>query len=279
MSHLRFSKLSVVASFSLLGGCAGALPLAEMVLTGSSTMSDAVRCRQIEEYPLGTRVAGELTVSDCKTDGLDRQMPTDLYQFSTTEQRDVVFALETPGKTGNLHLLTRDGDLLEEAASAGGFGTLRTQVAPGTYRVQVRLSAGTEERPYTGRYTLTSSTDQIGYGGCSSIADLSPGATIQGSWSVADCKRKVGPGSFGYADYYLLQVDRPRDLTLAGTSAVGQPDLFLGLRDGTVLHQGEVRNDGTVLQTQLAPGTYVVGIAPNPMRSEAKTGPYSLSVR
>lgn len=232
-------------------------------------------CRP-QAHTLGTRIQGELSVSDCRADQ-PNDKPADVYQFTTAEQRDIMVALESPGNDTRFRLLSEDGELLTEQVT-GRYSVLRTQIAPGTYNLVVYHSM-LESPPYTGRYTLTSSTDQAGFGGCLATTPLPASPRVQGTWSVSDCKYQESNSGFSFADFYLLKIDQTREVTIGGTSPTGQPTIHIASRDGTVLSTRDYSGNAVIANAVLEPGEYIVIAAAPESHSRNVTGSYTLSVR
>lgn len=243
-------------------------------------------CANVQEYELGTAVQGRFATSDCHVDAGMFRHPVVSYGFLAERQRDIAVVVEAPGLDVSLRLLNDDGVVLAETYG-GDFGTLTKQVPAGSYTVVLESKKdgylGGGERLY-GRFTMRSSTDDVGFAGCPDVAPIRMGARIQGDWSVADCEMAQGV-MHRYADYYLLDVSEQRDVlvTLSSSGINSQWSLFerdgAPVMDGYAVVESEHPFPGQQsMPRQLAPGRYILEVKVSDM-TPRETGRYILTVR
>ncbi|MDQ3604868.1 MAG: hypothetical protein M3418_01560 [Gemmatimonadota bacterium] len=250
---------------------------------GAALARAAARCTQVQPYALGTAVQGEFTTSDCQAMNGQEREPVDYYQFETDGQRDVYAVVEAPGMAVSLALVREDGVEVKSGGYTGAFTSVSTQVPAGTYRLVLR-SQGAEwknSRPH-GRYTLRSSTDQVGFEGCPTLPQIQLGSAVQGEWSVTNCTSpQFHATNLQRFDAYLLTVPAQRDVVLTLESPGINSSLNLFTRDGAPVAQSSAYGSEGRIARQLAPGAYVVrvGVAGMAGPSDRQTGRYTLQVR
>ncbi|MDQ3557103.1 MAG: T9SS type A sorting domain-containing protein, partial [Gemmatimonadota bacterium] len=256
---------------------------ADMADPGAALARAAARCTQVQPYTLGTAVPGEFTTSDCQAMNGQEREPVDHYRVETDGQRDVHVVVEAPGMDVSLKLLREDGVELKSGGYTGAFTSLSTQVPAGTYRLVLR-SEGAEwmnSRPH-GRYTLRSSTDQVGFEGCPPLQPVQLGSAVQGEWSVTDCTSpQFHATNLQRFDAYLLTLPAQRDVVLTLASPGIKSSINLFTRDGAPVAQASAYGSEGRITTQLAPGAYVVRVGVSGMAgpSDRQTGRYTLQVR
>jgi len=270
----------LAGTLTTVAGCAAVGTVAEAVSNPQAVLSRTLQgCGQVQEYTPGTVVAGEFTASDCYTPSGETRQPVDYYRIRTDGQRDIFAVVEAPGLRVRMALVREDGVEIKSDSYVGDFTFISTQVPAGTYRVALRSEAGisTNDRVY-GKYTLRSSTDQVGFEGCPTVQEIQPGSTIQGEWSVSDCRNTVDVRwEKRYFDYYLVNVPRTRDATLTLNSPGINSTLTLFSRDGTPLKEASAIGREAKIATQLSPGAYVIRAGVGSV-GERETGRYTLRV-
>lgn len=281
---MRLSAIQVatLAGMSILpAACATAGSVAEAVSNPQAVLARAASgCGQVREYPLGTVIEGEFTASDCFTPNGPNRQPVDYHRIRADGQRDIYAVVEAPGLRVRLALVREDGVEIKSDPYVGDFTFVSTQVPAGTYRIALRSEGGSSanDRIY-GTYTLRSSTDQVGFEGCPVLQEVQLGATIQGEWSVSDCKNTVDVRwEKRYFDYYLLNVPRARDVTVTLNSPGINGTLTLFSRDGAPLKQVDAIGREGKIATQLSPGSYVIRVGVGSV-GERETGRYTLRLR
>lgn len=261
-------------------GLGGLLKKAGRVLSGTAGQEPrGIGCDQVNGYELGTRVEGTWTVSDCQTVEGGITSAIDVYAFRVEEQRDVVVVLEAPGMHMNLAILNDEGVPLARQAVSGDDAELVTQLAPGTYAIRAAVSQLGDRR--TGRYTLTTTTDQVGFRGCLTLPTLPTDTVLQGTWSVSDCSHRP-LNVKNYVDYYTFAVSGEKDVTLMLEAPGMKSTLTLLTRDGVEVADADgYPQTPARLEAQLAPGVYVAaaGVAAFGGPGERKTGRYTLTLR
>lgn len=239
------------------------------------------QCRQAQDYTLATRVDGEFTVSGCafRGPGLPPQ-PVAAYRFNAAERHDVTVVFDGPGlKDVRVGIYREDGVPLRDEYSADGFVVFEEQLAPGDYRIVLHNAIQFDQDRRFGTYTLTTSTDRAGFGGCLELPEFSASGTVSGTWSVSDCKAALSPASTARIDYYRIDIPAERQLTIELDSPGVDAHLILYRRDGVaVASAGGMLQQASQLEDTLAPGTYVIGIRPDEL-SDRQTGGYTLRVR
>jgi hypothetical protein len=277
------SQFNVVlaAGLSSLSACAPVLHGAEAVTSSQAVPTRAPSgCAQIRSYTLATVVEGEFTASDCSIVEAGERELVDYYEFTTPEQRDVFALLEAPGLDVQLALVRPDGIQVKAQPYEGAFTSLSVQVPAGTYRITLRSRGdASSQGRLLGGYTLSTSTDRVGFQGCTRLAEVQPGRTVQGQWSVEDCRQPIGARDVGrYADYYLLQVPQSRDIAVSLESPAINSYVQLFRREGALLKSGDAFSQTGRIATQLAPGAYVLAVGTSSV-NQRETGRYTLSVR
>jgi hypothetical protein len=266
---------------ALLSACTAATPMAGTMapLQGGLTRAGS-SCGQIQEYEPGTSISGEFTAEDCYAmDGPERE-PVDYHQFTVSEQRDVHAVVEAPGLDVQLALLRDDGTVVKTQPYDGSFTSLFTQVPAGTYRISLRSLGGTATGGRLfGRYTLSTSTDRVGFGGCTHLFEVSVGRPVQGEWSVDDCKQPIGSRDVGrYVDYFLLTVPQAREVAVSLGSPGINSYVQLLTREGAQLTMADAFSETGRIVRHLAPGTYVLAVSTSSVNSR-ETGRYTVSVQ
>ena len=237
-------------------------------------------CAHTEPYEPGMVVSGEFTASDCYAmDGPERE-PVDTYRFVVPEQRDVHAVVDAPGLDVQLALLREDGTVVKMQPYDGSFTSLFAQVPAGTYRITLRsLGGGASLGRVLGRYSLSSSTDRVGFGGCTKLPNLPLGQRREGEWSVDDCRQPIGSRDVGrYVDYYLLSVPGTRHVVLSLESPGINSYVQLFTREGAQIAVADAFSQTGRIERQLAPGAYVVGVSTSTVGAR-DTGRYTLFVR
>lgn len=255
--------------------------LALVAPTAWSQETVLLQCRQAEDYALATRVDGEFTVSGCafRGPGLPPQ-PVAAYRFKVAEQRDVAVVFDGAGlKDVRVGVYREDGVPVRDEYSADGFVVFEEQLAPGDYRIVLHNAVQFDHDRRFGTYTLTTSTDQVGFAGCLNLPEFSASGTVSGTWSVSDCKVALSAASTASIDYYRIDVPTERQLTIELDSPGVDAHVILHRRDGVVVASaGGMLQRASRLEETLAPGTYVIGVRPNEL-SERQTGAYTLRTR
>jgi hypothetical protein len=269
------------AGLSSLSACAPALQGMEAVTNPQAVLARASSgCAQIQPYTLATVSEGEFTASDCSiVEGGERE-PVDYYEFTTPEQRDVFALLEAPGLDVQLALVRTDGIQVKAQPYEGAFTSLSVQVPAGTYRIALRSRGdASSQGRLLGGYTLSTSTDRAGFQGCTRLAEIQQGRSVQGQWSVEDCKQPIGARDVGrYADYYLFHVPQARDVVVSLESPGVNSYVQLFTREGALLKSGDAFSQTGRITTQPAPGAYVLAVGTSSV-NQRETGRYTLSVR
>lgn len=267
----------LVAALATLSACASAAGAAQVPAAPTGRPESAPRgCGDVPAYVPGTELRGEFSESDCVAPASGRTEPVDYYRIAVDARTDLHAVVDAPGLGVQLTLLREDGSQIENDEWAGELTYLSAQVPAGVYRLQ--LQSRGDERLF-GRYTLRTSTGDVGYEGCLVLPETPLSGSVQGEWSVEDCRRSLFPRSeTGFVDYYLLRVPARRDVSIALESPGIGATLQLFTRDGAPVAEAEAYTGAGTLTTQLAPGAYVLrlGIAQG---SERKTGRYTLRIR
>lgn len=271
-----FATAAQIALISSLSGCA---TMGSAVLQAASEMG-ACTANYVQPHTLGTAVQGEWTASDCQREQYSVMVPVDFYRFTLPAERNVFVALDAPGLNPLISITRDDGTVVKEVGS-DDYNTLEAQLAPGSYRIVVTPLGGSGVRS-TGTYTMTTTTDEMGFGGCLSLPELRAGSTISGTWTVADCKSRPAGGLSPRVDYYLFTLAAQREVRVELDSPDVDAYLTLFRRDGTELataaaSQGPEQPERGV-RTQLAPGQYVIAAQVRPYQ-EREAGSYTLRVR
>jgi hypothetical protein len=279
---IKAARIGIVAGMVVLPACSSALQVAEVLADPQAALvRAATTCRQVQEYTLGTVVEGAFTASDCAHVEMPTKLrqPFDFYRFKVDGNRDVYAVLDAPGLKVRLRLLREDGVEVARDDYEGAFTLLSTQVSAGTYRLVLETRGIHTDARYYGPYRLSTSTDQVGFHGCTQIAEVRPGDTVQGEWSVTDCKQ-MGSNRWEqrFVDYYLLRVPQQRNVTLNLNAPGINSDLRLFSRDGVPLKEANTIGRDARIATQLAPGDYVVTVNVGNITSR-ETGRYTLRVQ
>lgn len=270
-------SLLLVSALGAVPACAPAAGLAEVLANPTGALDRAAQgCGQVSAYAPGTEVRGEFVESDCWTPAAGHQEPVDYYQISIEARTDLHAVVDAPGLGVQVALLREDGTEVAQDEWTGDLSFISVQVPAGSYRLQVH-SRG-DERLH-GRYTLRTSTGDVGFEGCLALPEIAIGGTVQGEWSVDDCKRPLYPRwNLGHVDYHLLRVASRREISVALESPGIGSTLELFARDGTPVAQADAYTGEGTLSVQLEPGTYVLRVAVA-QGTERKTGRYTLRIR
>jgi hypothetical protein len=270
---------ALVGSLAVLPACSAAVPAGGVAASPQGARAGS-GCAEAQLYELGTVVSGEFTADDCYAmDGAERE-PIDSYRFVVPEQRNMHAVVEAPGLDVQLALLREDGTAVKTQPYDGSFTSLFAQVPAGTYRISLRsLGGGANVGRLLGRYSLSSSTERVGFGGCVKLPDLPLGQGRQGEWSVDDCKQPIGSRDVGrYVDYFLLSIPRARDVVVSLESSGINSYVQLFTREGAQIAVADAFSRTGRIEQQLAPGAYVVGVSTSSVHAR-DTGRYTLSVR
>jgi hypothetical protein len=260
--------------FSLLSACASAAGAAQVPGAPPGARETAFQgCGRLPDHTPGSEVRGEFAESDCAVPAQGRREPVDYYRIQVDGRTDLHAVVDAPGLEVQLALLGEDGSAIAHDEWTGELTYFSAQVPAGTY--QLRLQSRGDARVH-GRYTLRTSTGDIGFEGCLVLPDAPLSGSVQGEWSVEDCRRPLFLRSeTGFVDYYLLRVPSRRDVSIALESPGIGATLQLFTRDGAPVAEAEAYTGTGTLTAQLAPGAYVLrlGVAQG---SERKTGRYTL---
>jgi hypothetical protein len=224
--------------------------------TPEQPQTDLQRCPQekISTYTLVTKLEGELTSSDCLSEGTS---PIDYYKFSVVQSTAVTFFLRTSGTDFGIRLFdSNQQELNLEPTDPYYFRKYKRQLMPGDYTLAVQTIMGN-----MGKYVLTTTLEQ-GFSGCLILTKLELGIKVEGEITTADCV-----GGSDYIDYYKFSL--PEQDTIAICGGAGR-SLFL--RDGTVL-ESDIRVRTGCAFRDLQPGSYVIA---EYARSQERS--YSISV-
>jgi hypothetical protein len=277
MPEKMIVKVLAGLGFSLLSACASAAGTAQVPGAPPKAWETAVQgCGQLPDHTPGSEVRGEFAESDCAAPAQGRREPVDYYRIQVDGRTDLHAVVDAPGLEVQLALLGEDGTPITHDEWTGELTYLSAQVPTGIYRL--RLQSRGDARVH-GRYTLRTSTGGIGFEGCLVLPDAPLGGSVQGEWSVEDCRRPLFPrGELGYVDYYLLRAATRHDVTFALESPGIGATLQLFTRDGAPVAEAEAYTGTGTLTAQLAPGAYVLrlGVAQG---SERRTGRYTLRIR
>lgn len=226
----------------------------------------------------GSAVSGEFTVDDCSAQEDGNRRVIDFYGIRADARRDLFVVVEAPAMDIRLSLLNDGGDEIAADGFTGAFTFISTQVPAGLYLLRVESRGGSADARLHGRYTLRSSSDEVGFEGCPRTDTLQMGSSVSGEWSVDDCRNAVNTRwDLHHFDYYRLRVAAARDVALELVSPGINSILTLFSADGAPLASAGAYGEPGRLSTQLAPGEYVVrvGVASG---SPRETGRYTLRV-
>lgn len=277
MLNKTFRLLFHFAAIGGLASCATAAGMAQVLADPAGSLDRAAQgCGQVPAHTPGTEVRGEFSESDCWTPAAGRQEPVDYYQITVQDRTDLHAVVDAPGLGVQLALLRENGTEVARDEWTGDLTYVTAQVPAGVYRLQVH-SRGDER--LNGRYTLRTSTGEAGFEGCLLLPELPLGGSVQGEWSVEDCKRPLYPRwNVGHVDYYLLRVPARRQVSIALESPGIGSMLELFTRDNAPVAQTDAYTGAGTLSAQLEPGTYVLRVSVA-QGSDRKTGRYTLRVR
>lgn len=272
------ARVLVVLVLPLLSACASAAGAAQVPGAPPSARETTFQgCSQLPDHTPGSEVRGEFSESDCAAPAQGRREPVDHYRVQVDGRTDLNAVVDAPGLEVQLVLLGEDGTPIAHDEWTGELTYLSAQVPAGIYRL--RLQSRSDARVH-GRYTLRTSTGDVGFEGCLALPDAPLGGSVQGEWSVEDCRRPLFPrGELGHVDYYLLRVPARRDVTFVLESpGIGATLQLFTRDDGAPVADAEAYTGAGMLTAQLAPGAYVLrlGVAQG---SERKTGRYTLWIR
>lgn len=275
----RFLLLTAMLLASI-PACASAMQAPDAAMaSGAAPTRPRQSCDRATDYVPGTAVQGEFTVADCTIVEAGQREVLDVWQVRADGRRDLHFVVEAPGMHVRLRLMTEDGVEVAADEHVGPFTYVVTQVPTGTYRLEVWSRGESFGGRAYGRYLLRSSTDQVGFEGCSVLTPLPTSATVEGEWSVEDC---VQPAmmrlEMRHQDYYLLQVTARRNVTVTLTSPGINGMLALFTRDGAPVDEAMAIGEPAWITRQLPPGAYVVRVGVG-LEAGRETGRYTLSVR
>lgn len=230
-------------------------------------------------HVLGSTTAAEFSVEDCSAQEDGNKRVIDFYGIRADTRRDLFVVVEAPAMDVRLSLWNEDGIEVAADGFTGAFTFISTQVPAGLYLLQLESRGGSPDARLHGRYTLRSSSDQVGFEGCPRTDTLQAGSSISGEWSVEDCRIAVNTRwDLHYFDYYRLRVDTARDVALELASPGINSILTLFSADGAPLASADAFGVPGRLSSQLAPGEYVVRVGVASV-SPRETGQYTLRIR
>jgi len=253
--------------------------LPSLALAQAEQVTARTACPPASVYVPGSVVAGEFSVEDCSTTEDGNKRVIDFYTIRVDARRDIFAIVEAPAMDVRLSLMNEDGVEVAADGFTGAFTFISTQVPAGLYLLTLESRGGSPDARLHGRYTLRSSSDQVGFEGCPRTDTIQAGSSISGEWSVEDCKLAVNTRwDLHYFDYYRLRFDTARDVALELASPGINSFLTLFSADGAPLASADAFGEPGRLSAQLAAGEYVVrvGVA---SYSRRETGPYTLRVR
>lgn len=153
-------------------------------------------------------------------------------------------------------------------SGASGGGSL-----PVTYRVAANTGAYR-----TGTLTIAGQTftvEQAGMGGSCLPVPITPGQTVNGALSQADCRARIQGGASDYADRYSFTARAGEQLIITANASF-VPDFYLTTAGGDVLARGDTRIPaGRGSFAVPADGTYLIEFS---SRDSNVTGNYALTV-
>jgi hypothetical protein len=194
----------------------------------------------IVRYALVTKIEGELTTSDCIYGDATIVPPKyiDYYSLSVDQQTRITILFNDYAAQLNISIFDSNQ---KDMPLSQGLGVFTTQVTPGNYTIAVFSIIGD-----VGQYTLSTSTDEKGFNGCSILSKIELGTKVDGEITASDC-------TFGadLVDYYEFSLTEQDTVAICGGAGVS-----LFLRDGTPLETNIIARNGCFLR-DLQPGSYV----------------------
>jgi hypothetical protein len=245
-------------------------------LTTSTLEQGFSGCLTLTKLELGTKVDGELTVSDCGGGS-----PTDYYEFSLPTQDSVAIC---GGQ--RIFLYARDGTPRSLSSTIARGGCFFAELAAGTYIVSYSDSAFELPRSYSISVTTTSQ----GFLYCYDVKSLEFNVTQQGKIDTTDyvwppysfeCGN-VCNGGVDYADYYGFELSERREINVQYDFAGDHP--YWQIYDRPYGNKPRTPSTGAN-SLILEPGNYVLVVGYHYALSEdppyspvVELEPYSLTV-
>jgi uncharacterized protein (DUF2141 family) len=207
---------------------------------------ESCKDQKTQAYTVGTQVDGELAVGDCgyPDNATTSQPRVDYYKFTLDKQTDVTFYLQTDIFSPNV-IVSNSQDM---KVISTPFRTATEQLPAGDYEIAV------VQRSELGKYILSTSTPEKGFGGCLTLPKTELGTSVSGELGITDCFFFNESSRVEYYEFELTQQD---DVTVDLRSSELQ---FL---QWELYSRGGNRVAGSVFNTeteQLAPGNYVIAV-------------------
>jgi hypothetical protein len=198
------------------------------------------------DYTIATQVSGELEIGDCgyPDNASTSQARVDYYKFTLDKQVDVTFYLQTEIFSPNVKVFNSEN---VEVISTP-FRTATKQLPAGEYVIAVI------QRSELGKYILSTSTPEKGFGGCLTLPKTELGLSVNGGLDITDCFFFNENSRVEYYDFELSEQDNVTIDLRSSELKFLQWELYS--RGGNRVI-GSTSNTAT---EQLAPGNYVIAV-------------------
>ena len=227
-------------------------------------------CESGSAYAIGQTRQAELSASDCRDQaGIAF---ADYYQITLPAAGPVSITLQSTTISGPLiaSLMRPNGMVVDaDGTTAGGSTIVGGQLSAGTY---VLIVQG-QQPGRIGGYTLTSSATAPPPFDCTTVANYSIGANVNGMLTTADC---ADPGDYTIADYhrFTLAAPGPVSVTVRATGSAALVVRLYGASDNVVDAEYVGAGMSRIIGGSLPAGTYMVVVA---AETPERLGSYSLS--
>jgi hypothetical protein len=211
-----------------------------------SALTGNCQDQKAQSYAVGTQVDGELSITDCVvTEGSTDYV--DYYNFTLDKQTDVTFYFQPESFDREWSVLNSE----DVAVVSRSFDRTQTkQLSPGKYTIAIRAF----NRGDVGKYTLSTSTPEKGFGGCLTLPKTELGLNFSGELDITDC---LFFNTNNRVEYHEFELSSQDDITIDLRSSEIGIEWYLYTRDGTEVIGRSLSNTVT---RQLSPGSYVIAV-------------------
>jgi hypothetical protein len=226
----------------------GLLSILLMASTCGEPPPPPVSCKdqKTQAYTIATQVSGELAIGDCgyPDNASDSQPRVDYYKFTLDKQTDVTFYLQTDIFSPEVAVFNSEDVKIVSTP----FRTATKQLPAGDYVIAV------VQRSELGKYILSTSTPEKGFGGCLTLPKTELGSSVDGKLDITDC---FFFNENSRVEYHEFELSAQDDITVDLRSSE------LPFLQWELYSRGGNRVTGSVFNTateQLAPGNYVIAV-------------------
>jgi hypothetical protein len=236
-----------------IGMALGLVSILLMASTCGEPPRPLVSCinQKAQAYTIGTQVDGELSITDCVvTEGSTNYV--DYYKFTIDKQQDVTFYYQPESYDRSWSLINSEDKAIINNTSNR---TQTQQLAAGSYSIAVKAFSANK----TGKYVLSTTTPEKGFGGCQTLPKIELGTTKSEELDITDCFILSGLYILDAnirVDYYEFELSQQDDVTIDLRSSELSLNWYLYTRDGNQVIQSFSNTE----TRQLAQGKYVIAI-------------------